>query len=31
MKRPKRVAAQVARYHWREWMDDDEDNSLQVD
>ena len=31
MKRPKRVAAQVARYQWREWMDDDEDSSLQVD
>ena len=26
MKRPKRVAAQVARYQWREWMDDDEDS-----
>ena len=26
MKRPKRVAAQVAKYHWREWMDDDEDS-----
>ena len=31
MKHPKRVAAQVARYQWREWMDDDEDSSLQVD
>jgi hypothetical protein len=29
--RPKRVAAQVARYQWKEWIDDDEDSGLQVD